>query len=119
MRTAAQKLEQYGVRVNAMWSTALTRMTEDLPGMAGAGEETMGPQLAPAVPVFLASDEAEGVTGCTLGTVSGNVACVSDPARERSPKTENEDGKWTAAELAGRREELTEGFETRKLDAGY
>jgi len=83
MRTAAQELQRYDVRVNAMWPTALTRMTEDLPGMAGADRETMGPQMAPAVPVFLASEESEGVTGCTLAIMGGDVAYVSDPARER------------------------------------
>jgi NAD(P)-dependent dehydrogenase (short-subunit alcohol dehydrogenase family) len=31
MRTAARELRQYDVRVNALWPTALTRMTEDLP----------------------------------------------------------------------------------------
>ena len=119
MRTAAQELQRYDVRVNAMWPTALTRMTEDLPGMAGADPETMGPQLAPAVPVFLASEASEGVTGCTLAIMGGDVAYVSDPARERSLSTENEDGRWTAAELADRWGELTEGFETAKLDRGY
>jgi NAD(P)-dependent dehydrogenase (short-subunit alcohol dehydrogenase family) len=118
MRTSAQELQCYGVRVNAMWPTALTRMTEDRPGMAGADPETLGPQMAPAVPVFLASDEAEGVTGCTL-VMGGDVAYVSDPKRERSLSTDNEDGRWTASELADRWEELTEGFETAKLDRGY
>jgi NAD(P)-dependent dehydrogenase (short-subunit alcohol dehydrogenase family) len=119
MRTAAQELNGYGVRVNAMWPTALTRMTEDLPGMAGAERETVGPQMAPAVPVFLASDAAEGVTGCTLAIMGGDVAYVSDPKRERSLSTASEDGRWTAAELAERWDELTEGFETAKLDRGY
>jgi NAD(P)-dependent dehydrogenase (short-subunit alcohol dehydrogenase family) len=119
MRTGAQELNGYGVRVNAMWPTALTRMTEDLPGMAGADPETLGPQMAPAVPVFLASDAAEGVTGCTLAIMGGDVAYVSDPARERSLTTEREDGRWTATELADRWDELTDGFETAKLDRGY
>ncbi|WP_255197318.1 SDR family NAD(P)-dependent oxidoreductase [Halorarius litoreus] len=117
MRTGARELHQYDVRVNAMWPTALTRMTEDLPAMAGADPESMGPQFAPAVPVFLASDAAEDVTGCTLGIVGDNVAFVSDPERERSLAAEGE--MWTAEALADRWDELSEGFETTKLAPGW
>ena len=117
MRTSARELHQYDVRVNAMWPTALTRMTEDLPAMAGADPESMGPQFVPAVPVFLASDHAEDVTGCTLGVAGGNVAFVSDPERERSLSAP--DGKWTAEALAERWDELSEGFETTKMSPGW
>jgi hypothetical protein len=94
-------------------------MTEDLPEMAGADRETLGPQMAAAVPVFLASDAAVGVTGFTLAIVGGDVAYVSDPKRERSLSTASEDCRWNAAELAERWDELTERFETAKLDRGY
>ena len=117
MRTAARELHQYDVRVNALWPTALTRMTEDLPAMAGADPESMGPQFVPAVPVFLASDEPEDVTGCTFGVAGGNVAFVSDPERERS--LSSPDGKWTAEELAERWDELVDGFETTKMSPGW
>lgn len=119
MRTAARELDQYDVRVNAMWPTALTRMTEDLPAMAGVDEADLGPQYVPAVPVFLASEAAEGVTGCTLGVAGDSVAYVSDPERERTLSTRNDDGAWSADELADRWNELTEGFETRKLEPGW
>ncbi|WP_254840337.1 SDR family NAD(P)-dependent oxidoreductase [Natronomonas marina] len=118
MRTAALELDQYDVRVNAMWPTALTRMTEDLPGMAGVDEADMGPQHTTAVPVFLASEAAEGVTGCTLAIAGDNVAIVSDPERERTLSAEGEDG-WTATELADRWAELTDGHETRRLSSGW
>ena len=117
MRTAALELDQYDVRVNAMWPTALTRMTEDLPGMAGVDEADLGPQHTTAVPVFLAGEEAAGVTGCTLAVAGNNVAIVSDPERERT--LSSEDGRWSADELADRWEELTDGFETRRLQSGY
>lgn len=117
MRTAALELDQYDVRVNAMWPTALTRMTQDLPGMAGVDEADMGPQHTTAVPVFLASEAADGVTGCTLAVAGDNVAFVSDPERERTLSAE--DGSWSADELADRWDELTEGFETRRLSSGY
>lgn len=117
MRTAALELDQYDVRVNAMWPTALTRMTEDLPAMAGVDPDDMGPQHTTAVPVFLAGEEAEGVTGCTLAIAGDRVAVVSDPERERT--LSSEDGQWSADEIANRWEELTDGFETRRMTSGY
>lgn len=117
MRTAALELDQYDVRVNAMWPTALTRMTEDLPGMAGVDEEDMGPQHTTAVPVFLASEAAEGVTGCTLAIAGERVAIVSDPTRDR--QLSSDDSEWSAEELSERWSELTDGFETRRLNSGY
>lgn len=117
-RTAALELDQYGVRVNAVWPTALTRMTADLPGMAGVTADDLGPQHAAAVPVFLASDEAEGVTGCTLAVAGDTVSVVSDPARERSLRADGAVG-WTGPDLARRWEELTAEHETRRLNSGY
>jgi NAD(P)-dependent dehydrogenase (short-subunit alcohol dehydrogenase family) len=119
MRTAARELHQYGVRVNALWPTALTRMTEDLPAMAGADEETMGPQLVPGAPVFLASEGATDVTGCTVAIAGGNLAIVSDPERERTLSKDLADGRWTADEVADRWDELTEGIETTRMQPGY
>lgn len=117
MRTAARELHQYDVSVNALWPTALTRMTEDLPALAGADADSMGPQFVPPVPVFLASEHAADVTGCTFAVAGGNVAVVSDPDRERTLSTEGE--RWSAAELADRWDELTEGFDTSKLAPGW
>lgn len=68
--------------------------------------------------MFLASDHAAGVTGCTLAVAGDDVAFVSDPERERTLSTD-EPGGWSAAELADRWGELTEGVETRRLSSGY
>lgn len=118
MRTAALELDQYDVRVNAMWPTAVTRMTEDLPAMAAADPENLGPKHATGVSVFLTSEAAAGVTGCTLAVAGDSVSIVSDPERERTLSTD-EEGGWSAAELADRWEELTEGFETNRLNSGW
>lgn len=120
MRTAARELNQYDVRVNALWPTALTRMTEDLPALSGADEATMGPQLVPAAPVFLASDAAEDVTGCTIALGGGSLSIVSDPERERTrSKNVSEEGAWSAQEVADQWDDLTEGLETTRLAPGY
>lgn len=118
MRTAALELDQYDVRVNAMWPTAVTRMTEDLPAMAAADPDDLGAQHVAGVPVFLSSESAEGVTGCTLAVAGDSVSIVSDPERERSLSTDSDDG-WSAAELAERWTELTDGFETTRLNSGW
>jgi NAD(P)-dependent dehydrogenase (short-subunit alcohol dehydrogenase family) len=120
MRTSARELHQYDVRVNALWPTALTRMTEDLPGMTGVDEDTMGPQLVPAAPVFLASENATDVNGVTLAIAGGNLAIVSDPERERTlSKDLDTDGAWTAAEIDDHWDELTDGIETMRMTPGY
>ena len=120
MRTCARELHQYDVRVNAIWPTALTRMTEDLPAMAGAEEETMGPHLVAPLPVFLASEAARDVNGVTLALAGGSLAVVSDPERERTLTTNvGEDGGWTAAAIGERWEELTDGIETMRMSPGY
>lgn len=120
MRTAARELHQYDARVNAMWPTALTRMTEDLPGMEGVDEDSMGPQLVPAVPVFLASEAATDVNGVTLAIAGGNLSIVSDPERERTiSKDIATEGRWTPEEIETQWEELTDGFETMRMDPGY
>jgi hypothetical protein len=120
MRTAARELYQYDVRVNALWPTALTRMTEDLPAMAGVNEESMGPQFVPAAPVFLASEGATDVTGVTLAIAGGNLALVSDPERERTlSKNLDGEGAWTATEIDERWDELTEDIDTMRMSPGY
>lgn len=120
MRSTARELHQYDVRVNALWPTAVTRMTEDLPAMAGFSEDDMGPQFVPPAPVFLASDAATNVTGCTLALAGGTLAFVSDPERATTlSKDVEDDGSWTADEIADRWDELTDDHETTKMSPGW
>jgi NAD(P)-dependent dehydrogenase (short-subunit alcohol dehydrogenase family) len=66
-RIAASELGRYGITVNALAPNAFTRMTRDLPAMAGLTEETFGPQFMAPLVCFLASDQAAHVTGQTFG----------------------------------------------------
>lgn len=62
---AAMELERYGVTVNAIAPTALTRMTEDL-GLGGADEKTkaaMDPRWIAPLCTWLSSPQSAGVTG--------------------------------------------------------
>lgn len=117
MRTTARELDQYDVRVNAIWPTAVTRMTEDLPALAGVDESEMGPAHVAPLPVFLASEDATDVTGCTFAIAGDSLSIVSDPERERSLSASGE--QWAVEEIADRWDELIEGFETSRLAPGY
>ena len=66
----SQELGRYGVTVNAIAPTALTRMTEDLGMMSGLTEEQkeeLGPDSISPLVVWLGSKESAGVTGRVFG----------------------------------------------------
>ena len=60
--------QKYGIRVMGLAPAALTRMTEDLPGMGeAAADEMSSPEnIAPSV-LFMVSDLAAGYSGRILG----------------------------------------------------
>lgn len=66
-RIAAMELGRYGITVNSLAPNAFTRMTRDLPAMAGRTEADYGPQFMSPLVCWLASDEAADVTGQTFG----------------------------------------------------
>ncbi len=66
-RIAAMELGRYGITVNSLAPNAFTRMTRDLPAMAGRSEADYGPQFMAPLVCWLASDEAADVTGQTFG----------------------------------------------------
>ncbi len=66
----SQELGRYGVTVNAIAPTALTRMTEDLGMMSGLTEEQkeeLGPDSISPLVVWLGSPQSSGVTGRVFG----------------------------------------------------
>jgi len=66
-RIASMELARYGITVNAIAPNAYTRMTRDLPGIAGMSEANFGPQFMAPLVCFLASDKAAHITGQTFG----------------------------------------------------
>ncbi|MFA9565190.1 MAG: SDR family oxidoreductase, partial [Acidimicrobiales bacterium] len=73
---AAMELVRYGVTVNCIAPAAFTRMTADLPGFAGADEaaqEALGPRWIANVAAWLASPEANNVTGRVFDVVGNRV----------------------------------------------
>ena len=99
---AARELGRYGVTVNAIAPTALTRMTEDIPFMqqlAGADDsgfdETSPANIAPLA-VWLGSERSKDVTERVFAVWGGRITVVegwvAGPSVDRH-------GPWQPAEL--------------------
>ena len=95
---AAGELDRYGVTVNAIAPTALTRMTEDIEMMRAAAAATdLSPEAISPLVVWLGSPESRAVTGRVFG-VWGNAITllegwVNGPASSR-------DTRWDQAGLS-------------------
>lgn len=112
-RTWAMELARLNITVNAIVPNALTRMVASIPGMGGIVEAAEAGQPVPdairkgwgmGVPedvaplaVFLASDEAAGITGQCIGMGGDKLALWSHP-KEVSVAYSN--GRWTPEEIA-------------------
>ncbi|HKA50752.1 MAG TPA: SDR family oxidoreductase [Candidatus Dormibacteraeota bacterium] len=99
---AAREVERYGITVNAIYPSALTRMTEDLAELRGRAEPTEEERrrrdpdnIAPLV-VWLGSAESKGITGRVFG-VSGGQITVAE-GWHAGPRIDH-DGRWDPAEL--------------------
>jgi NAD(P)-dependent dehydrogenase (short-subunit alcohol dehydrogenase family) len=96
------ELERYGVTVNAVAPTALTRMTEDLPRLAGLaartpdGFEPLAPENISPLVVWLASTESRGITGRVF-SVAGGVISVNE-GWANGP-TVDKGSRWEPSEL--------------------
>jgi len=99
---AARELGRYGVTVNAIAPTALTRLTEDIPflqQLAGPDDsgfdETAPANIAP-VAVWLGSERSKDVTERIFAVWGGRITVVegwvAGPSVDRH-------GQWQAAEL--------------------
>lgn len=120
IRDAAQELERYNVRTNSLWPDAFTRMIKSMPEeyQPDMSEETHGPSLVAPLPAFLASEEAEDITGCTLGLGAGDLSFISNPTKKRriikEVPADTYTGGWTPEQIAEEWEELTDGLETTR-----
>jgi NAD(P)-dependent dehydrogenase (short-subunit alcohol dehydrogenase family) len=92
-RTVARDMAKYGVRANAIWPGADTRMTATVPEAArqiraerGIGgpdipraQTPRRPENVAAVVAFLASDMAQNITGWTVGISGDRLSLIEDP----------------------------------------
>jgi NAD(P)-dependent dehydrogenase (short-subunit alcohol dehydrogenase family) len=96
MRSSALAMAKYGVRVNVISPTALTRMTERLPGER-RGQAAAPPEAIAPVVAFLASDQGSHITGQVVHVRGNEVSVWSHPAPLRTATSH--DG-WTPEALA-------------------
>jgi NAD(P)-dependent dehydrogenase (short-subunit alcohol dehydrogenase family) len=108
-RVVAKDLARHGVTANAISPGASTRMTDSIPDSTKdmrkgeflpppEGTLTTEPeQVAPMI-AWLASDQAEDVTGRIFHTVGNRVSLMNSPEQGRSI---HKAGRWTVEELAG------------------
>ncbi|MBA3741386.1 SDR family oxidoreductase [Sporichthya sp.] len=100
----AQELEGYGITVNAVAPSALTRMTEDLPQVkarveaeGGRAGHSLDPVYAASPVVWLGSGESRGITGRVF-SVSGTKLAVNE-GWVQGPTLETIGRPWTPEEI--------------------
>ena len=93
---AAMELGRYGVTVNAIAPTALTRMTEDLGSMQEWGDLDLSPENISPLVVWLGSTLSGGVTGRVF-SVFGNKISVAE-GWVNGPRIDRKE-RWTPGEL--------------------
>lgn len=96
---ASMELARYGITVNAVAPTALTRMTEDL-GMGEADEAAkaaMAPRWVAPVVTWLASEHSSGVTGRVIEASGTNLAIAE--GWHRGPSARPVDDPVAAGEI--------------------
>jgi len=114
-RVVARDLGRYGITVNTIAPAAATRLTmspemmearqrrteraaaegseqQQAPGPGGLAEPD---DVAPLI-VFLATDAAANINGCTFGIAGGLISLHTDPVPVKSIY---KDGRWTLDEL--------------------
>ncbi|ABM58669.1 SDR family NAD(P)-dependent oxidoreductase [Verminephrobacter eiseniae] len=108
---AARELERYGVTVNAIYPTAMSRLTEDLfksgrldpKARGGPGFDPLdAANVAPLV-VWLGSVSSQGVTGRVFGAKGGRITVAE--GWHAGPHIEKQ-GRWSVSELAQRLPDL-------------
>ncbi len=101
---AARELERYGVNVNAIYPTAMSRLTEDLFKSGQLNPQAQGApgfdpldagNVAPLV-VWLGSAASAGVSGRVFGAKGGRITVAE--GWHAGPHVEKE-GRWTVEEL--------------------
>lgn len=94
---AAMELQRYGVTVNAVAPTALTRLTEDLPAAREMAEQVdLAPEGVSPVVLWLAGPAGRDVTGRVLSVIGGTIAVVEGWAY--GPEIHS-DERWTTRRL--------------------
>lgn len=97
----AGELSRYGVNVNAISPTAITRMTEDFPNLEDlkarrGGAEGLAPENVSPLVVWLGSALARDVSGKVFSVVGGEITLLQGWSKGPVAKTE---GRWLPGDL--------------------
>ncbi len=120
---AARELERYGVTVNAIYPTAMSRLTEDIfakrrdeftAGSAPGFDPLDAGNVAPLV-AWLGSSASSGITGRVFGVRGGRITVAE--GWHAGPRIEK-DGRWDAAELGALIPGLVEQAAPNALTSG-
>jgi NAD(P)-dependent dehydrogenase (short-subunit alcohol dehydrogenase family) len=107
---AAKEMEKYGVTANVIVPLARTRLTtEATPSMAPMmgteesfkkkyGYDLLSPEMMAPLVVYLASDDAKGVSGQVIRVVGGNL-WVMQSWRSGELQKRSKPGKWDPEEI--------------------
>lgn len=95
-RIAAWEFAKHQITVNAIAPAALTRMTEDLPGVQGV--ENFGPEYIAPIVAFLASDKGARITGQTFGTDANHLMVYKMMTSHGTTKRSSNE-PWTVEEI--------------------
>jgi NAD(P)-dependent dehydrogenase (short-subunit alcohol dehydrogenase family) len=92
--------QKYGIRVHILAPVAVTRLTEDLPGMGDdKAKARMDPKLVSPLVVYLASDLSKEYTGKTYFVGGGKIAEMRMVTTTGVSKSDA-GGLWTPQEIA-------------------
>ena len=94
---AALEMQRYGVTVNAVAPTAVTRLTDDLPAVHEmAANVDLAPEGVSPVLLWLAGPASRDITGRVFAVIGGTIAIVEGWAY--GPEIHS-DERWTAERL--------------------
>lgn len=114
-RTSARELHRYDVRVNALMPTAFTRMIEEIPEDKRPFEQDeIPPEKVTPMIVYLMSEEATGINGCTFRAAGDEIGIVSDPEIYRLGFN---DGGWSPERIAAKfRDTVADGVRLNRAE---